>query len=106
MYMAFASLRKSVSSSRCHTQAPPYSLLIIHFKTDDIGPDEIAARLESYRPQGAAYAWALDRLGISPVIRVVFYFVRPGVEMSLEAGPALLAEGEKLIMSAVLPSPA
>ena len=79
---------------------------VVDFKTDDIGPDEISARLDAYRPQGAAYAWALERLGISPVIRVVFYFVRPDVSMSIEVGPALLAEGEKLIMSAVLPSPA
>jgi ATP-dependent helicase/nuclease subunit A len=82
---------------------------VVDFKTDDIDADEIPARLEAYRPQGAAYAWALDRLGISPVKRVVFYFVRPGVEMSIEAGPDLLSEGERLVTAAVtasLPSPA
>ncbi len=79
---------------------------VVDFKTDDIAPGDIPARLDAYRPQGAAYAWALDRLGISPVSRVVFYFVRPDAEMSIEAGPGFLAEGEKLVMSAVagLPS--
>ncbi|MCK4550113.1 MAG: PD-(D/E)XK nuclease family protein, partial [Candidatus Krumholzibacteria bacterium] len=77
------------------------SWTVVDFKTDDISPADIPARLEAYRPQGAAYAWALDRLGISPVSRVVFYFVRPDVEMSIEAGPGFLAEGEKLVTSAV-----
>jgi ATP-dependent helicase/nuclease subunit A len=73
---------------------------VLDFKTDDITVEEVPARLESYRPQGAAYAWAMDHLGISPVGRVVFYFVRPDVEVSLEAGPGLLAEGERLVRSA------
>ncbi len=77
------------------------SWTVVDFKTDDIRPEDLPARLEAYRPQGAAYAWALDCLGISPVGRVVFYFVRPGLEMSIEAGPDLLAEGEKLVTAAV-----
>ena len=84
------------------------SWTVVDFKTDDIGPDDVPARLEAYRPQGAAYAYALDRLGISPVGKVVFYFVRPDVEVSIEAGPAFLAEGAKLVRTAVaagLPSP-
>jgi hypothetical protein len=74
---------------------------VVDFKTDDIRPEDVPARLAAYRPQGAAYAYALDRLGISPVGRVVFYFVRPDVEMSIEAGPDFLAEGENLVRDAV-----
>jgi hypothetical protein len=77
------------------------SWTVVDFKTDDIRPEDVPERLSAYRPQGAAYAWALDSLGISPVGRVVFYFVRPGVEMSIEAGPGLIAEGEGLVMAAV-----
>ena len=74
---------------------------VVDFKTDDIDAGDVPSRLEAYRPQGAAYAYALDRLGISPVGRVVFYFVRPDVEISIEGGPGLLSEGEKLVMAAV-----
>ncbi len=81
------------------------SWTIVDFKTDDIGPGEVHTRLEAYRPQGAAYAWALDRLGIGPLDRVVFYFVRPDVEISLEAGPSLLAEGEKIVTAAAAVNP-
>ncbi len=77
------------------------SWTVVDFKTDDIRPEDVPERLTTYRPQGAAYALALDCLGISPVGRVVFYFVRPGVEMSIEAGPDLLAEGKGLVMAAV-----
>ena len=77
------------------------SWTVVDFKTDDIRPEDVPARLAAYRPQGAAYAYALDRLGISPVGRVVFYFVRPDVEMSIEAGPDFLAEGENLVRAAV-----
>ncbi len=77
------------------------SWTVVDFKTDDLDAGDVPSRLEAYRPQGAAYAYALDRLGISPVGRVVFYFVRPDVEMSIEAGPGFLAEGENLVRAAV-----
>ncbi len=77
------------------------SWTVVDFKTDDIDAGDVPSRLEAYRPQGAAYAYALDRLGISPVGRVVFYFVRPDVEMQIEAGPDFLAEGERLVRAAV-----
>ena len=77
------------------------SWTVVDFKTDDLDAGDVPARLTAYRPQGAAYAYALDCLGISPVGRIVFYFVRPDVEMSIEAGPDFLAEGENLIRAAV-----
>ena len=54
-------------------------LVVVDFKTDVVaGEGDVAAKLERYRLQGAAYAVALERSVARPVTRVVFVFCRPG----------------------------
>ena len=51
---------------------------IIDYKTDAIGPDELAARVSHYRPQMELYARAVSRLWRKPVAtcRLVFLSAR------------------------------
>jgi ATP-dependent exoDNAse (exonuclease V) beta subunit len=77
---------------------------VVDFKTDDTGEAGIDMRMERYRRQGAVYALALERLGIDPSARVIFYFVRTGKTRSLETGPALLDEARELVRTAVAAS--
>ncbi len=61
-------------------------LTVVDYKTDAARSDaEIDAALERYRPQGAAYALALEHVLGRPVARCVFVFARPN-------GPAVERE--------------
>jgi ATP-dependent helicase/nuclease subunit A len=77
---------------------------VVDFKTDDVDAAGVEERLESYRPQGAAYAYALESLGVSPVIEVIFYFVRPGIAASAGGGRELAARGAELVGGAIAAS--
>ncbi|MBN1884125.1 MAG: UvrD-helicase domain-containing protein [Candidatus Krumholzibacteriota bacterium] len=61
----------------------------VDYKTDAVEAADIDGRLEQYRPQGALYALAADSLGVA-LARIVFLFVRPGVERALDVDAALL----------------
>ena len=53
-------------------------LVVVDYKTDTARTDaELDAALERYRPQGAAYALALEHVLGRPVSRCVFVFARP-----------------------------
>ena len=53
-------------------------LVVVDYKTDAAGDDaELAARLDHYRIQGAAYALAVARATGEPVTRCVFVFCDP-----------------------------
>ncbi len=53
-------------------------LTVVDYKTDTARTDaELDAALERYRPQGAAYALALEEVLGRPVSRCVFVFARP-----------------------------
>jgi ATP-dependent helicase/nuclease subunit A len=52
--------------------------IIIDYKTDDVPPELVAARAESYRPQVDAYAGAAERITGKPV-DVKLVFLRPRV---------------------------
>jgi ATP-dependent helicase/nuclease subunit A len=52
-------------------------LVVVDYKTDTARSDaELDAAVERYRPQGAAYALALEHLLGRPVTRCVFVFAR------------------------------
>jgi ATP-dependent exoDNAse (exonuclease V) beta subunit len=73
---------------------------IVDFKTDDILDAQAGSRAEAYRPQAAAYALAASELGIGPLARVVFLFVRPGVACDAGDPDSLAAEGRRLVTAA------
>lgn len=58
-------------------------LTIIDYKTDNIGPEELAARAEHYRPQLEVYAEAARRICSAPVKQCILYFLKPGKEYLL-----------------------
>lgn len=58
-------------------------LAIVDFKTDRIGPEEVAARAERYRLQLHLYARAVETILHRPVIEMSLYFLRPAVAYSL-----------------------
>jgi ATP-dependent exoDNAse (exonuclease V) beta subunit len=54
-------------------------LVVVDYKTDRWDDDEqLAAKLERYRLQGASYALAVERAAGEPVRRCVFLFLEPG----------------------------
>lgn len=82
------------------------ALTIVDFKTDRVTtPEEIEARVASYRPQALAYARALTDISRLRVARVVFHFVRPGVASALKVDEGFLAAGRRLLESGI-PDPA
>ncbi len=74
---------------------------VVDYKTDDVDAVEIAERIASYRPQAAAYALALDKLGIQSSGEIVFLFARPAVARSIAVTPRLLEEAEERIRAAL-----
>ena len=73
-------------------------LTIVDFKTDQVETErEIASRVEVYLPQAMVYALALSQVTGVSVRRVVFLFVRPGVEKTLKVDEAFLAAGRRLL---------
>ena len=57
----------------------PEGLVVVDWKTDSVaGDDGVDAKLARYRPQGAAYAAALEAVTGENVARMVFVFVNRG----------------------------
>lgn len=55
----------------------PEGLVVVDWKTDHVdGDDDIAAKLDRYRLQGASYAAAVEAAAGEPVVRMVFAFLR------------------------------
>lgn len=54
------------------------ALVVVDYKTDSIGGDELERRLEHYRVQGAAYALAVGAATGEQVQRCTFVFCDPG----------------------------
>jgi ATP-dependent helicase/nuclease subunit A len=55
----------------------PDGLLVVDFKTDRIGPGDVAARVESYRGQVELYAKAAGEILKQPVLSQWLYFFEP-----------------------------
>jgi len=74
------------------------ALTIVDFKTDDVATEtEIDARVAAYEPQALIYARALSQVTGLSVARVVFFFIRPGVERTLPVDEGFLARGRRLL---------
>jgi ATP-dependent helicase/nuclease subunit A len=75
-------------------------LVVVDYKTDQVPTDdELDAAMNRYRPQGAAYALALERALGTPVARCVFVFARrrQAVEREVADLPAAIAEVERRV---------
>ena len=58
-------------------------LVVVDFKTDHVTGPALAQRAETYRPQLAAYAAALEKILEKPVTERILYFFAAGTEISL-----------------------
>ncbi len=58
-------------------------LVVVDFKTDRVTGPALAQRAETYRPQLAAYAAALEKILEKPVTERILYFFTAGAEISL-----------------------
>ncbi len=58
-------------------------LVLIDYKTDRVGAEEVAQRAEIYRPQMEAYAGAIEAISGKPVVRVLLVFLTPRVVHAL-----------------------
>ncbi|MEO1063223.1 MAG: UvrD-helicase domain-containing protein [Actinomycetota bacterium] len=70
-------------------------LVVVDWKTDHVdGDDDVAAKLDRYRLQGASYAAAVEEATGEPVVRVVFAFLAEdgAVEAELPDLAAAVAE--------------
>jgi ATP-dependent exoDNAse (exonuclease V) beta subunit len=54
----------------------PEGLVVVDYKTDSVGDDDLDAALARYRLQGASYALAVAQATGEPVVRCVFLFLR------------------------------
>jgi ATP-dependent exoDNAse (exonuclease V) beta subunit len=54
----------------------PAGLVVVDYKTDSVGDDDLDAALARYRLQGASYALAVAQATGEPVVRCVFLFLR------------------------------
>ncbi|MGH9025954.1 MAG: PD-(D/E)XK nuclease family protein, partial [Acidimicrobiia bacterium] len=72
----------------------PDGLVVVDYKTDRVGDDDLDALLDRYRVQGATYALALASALGRPVAKVVFVFARPAdaVERTVTDLPGALDE--------------
>ena len=78
----------------------PEGLVVVDWKTDSVaGDDGVDAKLARYRPQGAAYAAALEAVTGENVARMVFVFVNRGgaVEAELPDLRGAMAEAEAAV---------
>ena len=58
-------------------------LVVVDFKTDRVTGEALTQRAETYRPQLAAYAAALEKILEKPVTERILYFFAAGTEISL-----------------------
>ena len=58
-------------------------LTVVDFKTDRVTGEALTQRAETYRPQLAAYAAALEKVLEKPVTERILYFFAAGTEISL-----------------------
>jgi len=77
----------------------PDGLVVVDYKTDQVGDEELTAVLDRYRAQGGAYALALEEALGRPVVRCTFLFLRPGgaEERDLEDLPEAKAQVKALL---------
>jgi len=74
--------------------------VIIDYKTDSLGSDdEIQRAMQKYRLQGGGYALALDKAIEARTKEIVFLFLEPQREVSIEDVPAAMAEAEVAALS-------
>jgi len=69
-------------------------LEIVDWKTDDIEPEEVEARLLEYRTQAGLYVYGLEAALGRPVTGVTYVFAKPRVERSLGDARELRELGE------------
>ncbi|BDG60497.1 UvrD-helicase domain-containing protein [Caldinitratiruptor microaerophilus] len=75
----------------CVLEEPDGGLVIIDFKTDDVGPEEAGRAADRHRPQVLTYARVLGEVLRRPVREVWLAFLRPGVNVPV--GPVAGAAG-------------
>jgi ATP-dependent exoDNAse (exonuclease V) beta subunit len=75
-------------------------LVVVDYKTASSSAD-LDARVAEYRPQGAAYAVAVEEATAEPVVRVVFVFLTPdgAVERDLPGLRASMAAVRTVVAS-------
>jgi len=71
---------------------------IVDWKTDQIRPDRITARLEEYRLQAGLYVIGIEAATGQPVTRITYVFADPGIEES-PGDPAALAVAARLALA-------
>lgn len=70
-------------------------LVVVDYKTDSIGNSDLQEYIERYNMQAGSYALAVERATGMPVKDVVFLFLRPKREVSMQPIDALKADAER-----------
>jgi ATP-dependent exoDNAse (exonuclease V) beta subunit len=79
------------------------TLTVVDFKTDDVATEpEIASRVAAYEAQALIYARAMTQVTGLPVDRVVFLFIRPGVEKTVKVDDPFLQRARRLLETGTL----
>ena len=79
-------------------------LVIVDYKTDSLSPLETEHAVERYRLQGGAYAYALQKITGKPVKEVIFLYLQPKKEESLQDLPGAIADAESKANAALAPA--
>lgn len=74
---------------------------VVDFKSDDVRADEAADYGAAYRAQMDVYALAFRRMEGRPPRRATLYFLRPGVEVGWNYGPAGLAAAQRRVRETI-----
>ena len=83
-------------------------LVVIDHKTDAVASDaDLDERLRRYRPQGAAYALAVEQATGEPVVACIFVFCTTSgpIERTITDLPAAITEVRALLAAAPTGSP-
>ncbi|HSG28341.1 MAG TPA: PD-(D/E)XK nuclease family protein, partial [Candidatus Krumholzibacterium sp.] len=73
---------------------------VVDYKTDDVRPGSEEERARAYHAQAAAYAIALESMGISPVCGVHLLFAGTGAAVGVDVGGPGLSSVRRRIISA------
>ena len=70
----------------------PDGLVVVDYKTDSVTADQAGEAVARYRLQGGAYAHAIGAATGKPVKEVVFLYLQPRREVTLEDVPGAMRE--------------
>jgi len=76
-------------------------MVIVDYKTDAAPVPALASRVDYYRPQMAAYAYAVEAATAEPVVRCILLFLTPGGAHTREVGdvPEAIRQVHDVVMS-------